>query len=246
MGHRIMRNLKQALLASAGIVALAGSASAADMSIKGPMPVGIPYSNWTGFYVGGHVGVGDYQATCGFGGNPFGPCVGDEAEGSTTTGRDINFLAGVQGGYDFQDSYFVYGVAADWTWTNLHSTAFGNSGSVSWRSRVNWLASVRGRAGIALERNLMYITGGVAIGSFSEETSIGDADFHTTHRDTLIGWVAGLGIEHKFTPNWSGFAEYRHYAFGKNTEHVQNDNKTSVYDFTHSIDTITVGLNYRF
>ena len=244
MGHRIMKHFKQVLLASAGIVTLAGSASAADMSIKGPMPVGIPYANWTGFYIGGHIGAGDYSASCAAAQGTLSPCA-DEDE-NTLVSRDINILAGVQGGYDFQDGYFVYGVAADWTWTNLKTLATNNSGSLSWRSKVNWLASVRGRAGIALERNLMYITGGLAVGSFSEETAIGDADFHVTHRDVVLGWVAGVGLEHKFTPNWSGFVEYRHYAFGKNTETVVNTVKTSNYDFTHAVDTLTVGMNYRF
>ena len=38
------------------------------------------------------------------------------------SGHDTNFLLGVQAGYDWQDRYFVYGVAADWTWTNLKSS----------------------------------------------------------------------------------------------------------------------------
>jgi outer membrane immunogenic protein len=239
-----MKHWKQVLLASTGVVALAGSANAADIALKGA-PLAIPYSNWTGFYIGGNIGAGEYSPTCGPG--PAIAAVGcvDE-DPMALTSRDINLVAGVQGGYDFQDGYFVYGVAADWTWTNLKTQAWNNSGSLSWRSKVNWLASVRGRAGIALERNLMYLTGGLAIGSFSEETNIGEADFHSTHRDVVLGWVAGVGIEHKFTPNISGFAEYRHYAFGKNSETVQNTNKTSNYDFTHSIDTITAGMNYRF
>jgi len=43
-------------------VTLAGSASAADLAIKAPAPVAAPF-NWTGCYIGVHVGGGVRRTT---------------------------------------------------------------------------------------------------------------------------------------------------------------------------------------
>ena len=242
-----MKRWKHILLTTASGVALAGSAQAADMAMKGPSPIAsIPYANWTGFYIGGHVGVGSAQNTCspGNGGSDYNCAWSDE--NSTQLANDTNLLAGVQAGYDWQDRYFVYGVAADWTWTNLKSTAFSASGSTSWESRVNWLASFRGRAGLALDTNLIYVTGGVAIGQFEDKEGIGKPTGPVTDTNTQVGWVAGAGIEHKFNANWSVLAEYLHYDFGTYTVNFSNDDSTYSHDFTHKIDVGRVGLNYRW
>ena len=52
---------RQFFLASAGAIALAGSAFAADLPSRAPPPVylpPVPIFTWTGIYVGGQVGYG--------------------------------------------------------------------------------------------------------------------------------------------------------------------------------------------
>ena len=61
IGRRLgaaMRRLWIAIIAAALTVVCAQVASAADMPVKAPRPVAAPppVYNWTGFYVGGHVG----------------------------------------------------------------------------------------------------------------------------------------------------------------------------------------------
>src|SRR5258708_22395169 len=48
------------LLVSAAAIVMAQSAGAADLPVKAPVLNAVPYAawNWTGFYVGGYVGVG--------------------------------------------------------------------------------------------------------------------------------------------------------------------------------------------
>ncbi len=49
--------LRRILLASAGAMALAGTAFAADLPLRAPPPVYVPpVFSWTGFYVGGQLG----------------------------------------------------------------------------------------------------------------------------------------------------------------------------------------------
>ena len=63
------------------------------------------------------------------------------------------------------------------------------------------------------------------------------------------GWVAGFGIEHSFSPNWSIALEYVHMDFG--SEHVTLDVTNSGITqeklrASFDIDTVTARLNYRF
>src|SRR6188474_3139268 len=55
----MMHNFSAAAVAAASVIAFTQVAAAADMPVKAPVrpvaPVVIPY-NWTGLYVGGHLG----------------------------------------------------------------------------------------------------------------------------------------------------------------------------------------------
>ena len=63
---------KKLLLSTVALVALGAPALAADMAArpryaKEPPPIAAPIYNWTGFYIGGHVG-GAFNGSNGFGG----------------------------------------------------------------------------------------------------------------------------------------------------------------------------------
>src|SRR6476619_6976477 len=100
------------LLGAAALLALAAPAAAADMPArtytKAPAytPPQVIY-NWTGFYIGGHVG---------------GAFAGD----NTFQSSDARFLGGVQGGFDYQFApNWVMGVEAHYSWLGG-----GNNGGV--------------------------------------------------------------------------------------------------------------------
>jgi len=62
---------------------------------------------------------------------------------------------------------------------------------------------VRGRAGYALDRFLVYGTGGAAFGNVRASFSNGPASAATE-----AGWTVGAGVEVAFAPNWSAKGEY--------------------------------------
>lgn len=101
--------MKKFLLATVAFAALAGTASAADMAArpytKAPAMQPSPIYNWTGFYIGGHVGGA-------FGGNN-----NILAPGFTgTNSNDGVFMGGVQVGYDHQFSpNWVLGIEANYS-----------------------------------------------------------------------------------------------------------------------------------
>src|SRR3954464_12350079 len=126
--------MKKILLGAAALAAFAGQAFAADMPPR-PYSKAPAYTapavvyNWTGFYIGGHVG---------------GAFAGD----NSLQGSDARFLGGVQGGFDYQFApNWVIGAEAQYSWL----TSGGNNGvlfpgGTLVTSRNDQLGSVTGRA----------------------------------------------------------------------------------------------------
>ena len=64
------------------------------------------------------------------------------------------------------------------------------------------------------------------------------------------GWTAGIGLEWAFATNWSAMIEYDHYGFGTKTVSMNVTNRAGItpanLDVRRDIDTVKVGINYRF
>jgi outer membrane immunogenic protein len=122
-------------------ISFAPPANAADMPVRGPYmkypPVNVaPVFNWSGFYVGGHVGYG------------FGDVVGADIDG---------FTGGAQLGYNWQFSRnIVFGIEADITGTDINGLPGG------FPYHVDYLGTARARVGYAWDRTMIYGTGGFA------------------------------------------------------------------------------------
>lgn len=258
-----MKKTTKLLLSSACVLAVTGggavSAYAADMAVRGyspPPPVAMP--SWAGGYLGATVGVARLNATAtpvdpsyGY----YGPCTNYYTGPTSCTTSDTGFAAGVNAGYDWQSRNFVYGVVADWTWTDLkHDLAGTNMGSGyggTFHADVDWLASFRGRAGLAVDDTMVYLTGGVALAEIkSSLITNGTANSQTVPNygalsGVKVGWVAGAGIEHKFDPHWSIKAEFLYYDFGRSTaSNSAGENYTT--EFNHEVMLGQVGLGYHF
>jgi outer membrane immunogenic protein len=134
--------MKNFLLGTVALIALGAAvpALAADMAprsyTKAPAYVAAPIYNWTGFYIGGHVGGA-------FRGNDNNLLGGN---------NDGTFMGGAQGGYDMQfASNWVFGVEANYSFLDTGSN-FANRG----------LGSVTGRLGYTWGPSLLYVKGGYA------------------------------------------------------------------------------------
>ncbi len=105
-----------ASFAGVSFAALAGTATAADLAARQYKAMPMAVYNWTGFYVGGHVGGGwidenaSVLSTTGLLLNPLGTVISANRSG---------FLGGFQGGYNIQVSNWVFGIGADASWTNV-------------------------------------------------------------------------------------------------------------------------------
>jgi outer membrane immunogenic protein len=228
--------MKRILLGTAAMVAFAAPAFAADLPArtytKAPAytPPEQAIYNWTGFYIGGHLGGA-------FPGN------------NSLESSDGRFLGGVQGGYNYQFApNWVIGAEAQYSWLA------GNSGSgVTFpggtvvTGNTDQLGSVTGRFGYTWGPALLYAKGGYA---WRDNPNIGvgfagtPQNFTTdgNHRD---GYTVGAGLEYMFAPNWSANIEYQYYNFG-NTTFTSGPAEIVGSRFRNDEHTVKAGLNYHF
>jgi outer membrane immunogenic protein len=244
-GYGVMKKLFAGMIALAALVG--ASARAADTPVKTPVPAEPPFTvySWSGFYIGVQ-GGGGWSRVVQTDSRPFNS---DPYHG---TGGVIGGTLGV----NMQFDQIVFGLEADgassWIKDSTIGTnpLFGNCGGATPRcfSNLQALATVRARAGIAMDNVLPYVTGGLAVGSLHGEE--GDAAANGAFgagTTTVVGWTAGVGIEAMFNRNWSAKAEYLYVDFGNRA--IFNDNVGGVIvpetlRFTANI--LRVGLNYRF
>ena len=141
-------------------------------------------------------------------------------------------MIGGQVGYNFQWDSFVLGLEGDASFTDQNTDAFGLS------VEGDFLASIRGRLGFALDRFLVYGTGGAAFaGATVTADGLGDDDVN------FFGWVAGGGVEYAITDNITFGVEYLHYEFDQEQVAIPS---ASVFDADFSADVVRGRLNVKF
>jgi outer membrane immunogenic protein len=207
MGCGVMRRIVGIVCA---IIGFGGSALAADLPPSPPprapavyVPAVLPVYNWAGIYVGinGGWGWGNAKYTA----NAVGTF-----PGTTGSLHDNGGVVGGTIGANFQASAFVFGIEGDWDYSGINTgtTASICTFSGNCQTGNNWLATVRGRAGYAADRVLIYLTAGGAFANV--QTNFNGVT--TTH--TQSGWTAGAGLEWAFADNWTAKAEYLYVNLG--------------------------------
>lgn len=239
-------------LALTGVFAL--SANAADLggdAWGGYKDAPYAVATWTGFYAGVNGGYGWGQD------NQLGyadPAVPVTFGGVSPSGG----FGGAQFGYGWQGLFgygpLVLGVEAD-----IQAGAIDGRGSDAagdaFKSRLEDFGTVRGRIGYAMDRTLVYFTGGFAYSSVRNEASISattsginpGSDFLTNSSAT--GYVLGGGIEYKLNQSLSIKGEYQYINLGRNDPAdtvngagAYSANGGSVRD--DAFHTVRVGLNW--
>jgi outer membrane immunogenic protein len=224
--------MKNFLLGTVALIALGATvpALAADMAArpytKAAPAAYAPIYNWTGFYIGGHVG------------GAFGGSDNILAPGFTgTNSNDGVFMGGVQVGYDHQFApNWVLGLEANYSFLDTNDNPFVNRG----------LGSVTGRLGYTWGPALLYVKGGYAWADSRLTNGFGGGTFSNDGggRD---GYTVGGGLEYLFTQNWSGKVEYQYYDFGtRNALFTSAAGVVTAVGFRNDEHTVKAGINYRF
>jgi outer membrane immunogenic protein len=238
--------MKKQLLcgAAAGAITavLIGPGFSADLPVKAPpRPAApIPY-NWSGCYIGGHIGWGRTK----FNGTWFGDSDTTVFPGNRPDGG----LGGVLGGCNWQaNSTWVLGLEGDVSWLNWKTDSFfspTDGGEDNIHAKLNMLASLRARLGIAFDRTLLYVTGG--LGYAHGKVYAFDVGGPPTTLDESFGkWggVFGGGIEYAFTNNILGRVEGMYYFFNESRTFVGTNDSALLQ--LKDVGLVRVALSYKF
>ena len=189
--------------------------------------------NWSGFYVGLNAGGA-------FGTNTTTASGGVNASASNHV---PGVLGGMQAGMNFQTGPLVWGFEADFdASTQNQSLASGNG--LTGSSQMPWLATLRGRLGVAFDRTLVYGTAGGAAGELRSSLAIPAGTAATTV--TYGTWTAGGGIEYGITDNLSARIEYLFLDTGNvQTGLIGGPPPTNITSVQKN-NLVRAALNYRF
>jgi outer membrane immunogenic protein len=229
--------MKKFLLATVALGATAAPAFAADLGArpyynKAPA-YAAPLYNWTGFYIGGHVG-GAFSGS-------------DNFSGPVLSDTSARLLGGFQAGADYQFApNWVVGAEGQYSWlgkNNLNAT-FPNG--MIFNNDQRAIASITARVGYTWGPGLAYIKGGYAYSDNKDTLTFAGVPVAFTldknHRD---GYTVGAGVEYMFAQNWSAKAEYMYYNFG-DTRFVTPAVLAPFGTFHNDEHTFKLGVNYRF
>lgn len=200
---------------------------------------GQPLSEWTGPYIGVNLGVaildGDADVT-----------------GVVTSTLDLSSTGVTFGGtlgYNWQLDQFVIGVEGDINYVDVNdSLSFLNGkGTATVRGDYDWFATIRGRAGLAMNSTLFYLTGGVAFIDSDLRLTAPTIGGPVTVNDSevLAGYALGFGLEHKFSQDWSLKAEYLYMNFESHSATVTATPGASAR-LEPELHVVRAGLNYHF
>ena len=238
-----MRVLKPAIACAAISFSCMGT-QAADLSFPRPATQTAPLPsgtmNWTGFYVGVNGGYGWGDAVT--------ASLTDPAKSKAvalSSGRPGGFVGGGQAGYNWQSGHWLFGFEADIQYADL-------GGAIDWGSYRflglkngdgQYFGTVRARLGYAMDRTLIYFTGGFAYGGLIDNSLTGNA---TSNQ----GYTLGGGFEYAFTENWTGRFEGLYVNLESKAKQLTLTNSAGTFTVntlpTDGAGLIRMGVNYKF
>jgi outer membrane immunogenic protein len=231
----------------------------------------IPYREsqklqWSGLYFGataGYAWASDPTMNCtSIAPGTASPCVGNTFTAPNPQGQQY----GLEAGYNWQSSDWVFGFEADINKLGVSGSAKQFPGIDPGKgpdlasSRYDWLGTARGRVGVTKGPALFYATGGLAYGQVYHEYLQGYATptnpaFRMT--EARFGWTIGGGAELAVSQHWSVKAEYLYVNLGNSHLDISgvlfggnggtaSPVGTSFQHFNNNLNIVRLGANYRF
>jgi outer membrane immunogenic protein len=259
-----MKRLYIAMLTTT-VVAIAGSATAADLGPRSPkaLPVlaPMPTFSWTGPYVGLFDGYGwgradatePINAATGFFYNVGGTPYSFDTDG---------FFGGGTLGYNGQSGALVFGLEGEVGYLGLKGSSIDPNGvaigtpDTTTMFKSDLYAAVTGRIGFSMNNVLFYAKGGGAFLAAKATTidpciappvGCGIGTLSMSSDKSMFGWTAGGGVEWAYAANWSAKVEYAYFDFGKlDSTGVSTFAEHETQSINVTAHTVKVGLNYRF
>ena len=235
-----LRVFVTALAVVAGMFGCLVATQAADLPAAprgtpaAPIAYAPPVYNWSGFYVGGHIGGGFADSSWS---DPF--------TGGSNNFNKGGFLGGGQVGFNTQFSWLVLGLEGDFSWTGIKGHGTDSLGDAL-STNTQWTSTVTGRIGAAFDRLLVYGKGGLAVAH--DKNTLTDVSLNTSSATlTRTGWTAGAGLEYALNRNWSVRLEYDYLGFGAKPLNFATPTLGAVTPTASlNVQEIKAGLNFKF
>jgi outer membrane immunogenic protein len=265
-GFAAMKNVLLAGIALGAIVA-ATPGLAADLSFKAPPRAVAPTGfDWSGIYVGAHIGGGwatNDVSDPGLG--IVGALLGVPA---VQTVDSSGIAGGVQAGLNYQMGRLVIGSEVDFSWADINGTSTASFAPLgagilfnrALTANTDWTATSTVRLGLAHDRWMFYSKAGAAFAHTNYASNwtatAGGATatvFTGTGDQTRVGWTVGVGAEWAFWTNWSAKLEYDFMDFGSKTVAINGTLLPGVANAPASfgvvndqmISEVKFGVNYK-
>jgi high affinity Mn2+ porin len=243
--------MKKFLTAGLSLAALAGKVAAADLPVKAPPQ--LPAYDWTGFYLGAHMGYAWGSSSWSTTGASGAFSLAEPIDVFSETG---SFFEGLQAGYDYMlPNRYVIGIEGDVSFPsfpNLSGISIGGTstlstpalGAESYSETVLTFGTLRGRIGYAPGNWLFYATGGLAWSYDRARLTQSASGVTDTPFLWRLGWAAGVGVEAPVAPHWTARLEYLFTDYGNSNLLFANVGQRFTSDL--ALQELRAGLNYQF
>lgn len=227
-------------------VALALSAApslAADALTEMYVPPAESVQDWSGFYLGAVAGGGLFNST-----------MVDTGENISYGYSDLTDWAGSVGlaaGYNAQFGAGVVGVEADINWAGFNNSFYDASYDTQHDRSWDWYATIRARAGVAVDNAYFYGTAGVVIanvnlkGDYDPENDCGDYYGYCVN-ETQFGLALGAGAEFMVSDNMSVKLEGLYLGLPTSYADDVYDGDVDNYQLASQAFVARAGLNFHF
>ena len=190
-----------------------------------------PAADWSGFYVGAHAGYLFGSVDSDIPSLPF----------SYSTDPE-DFAGGVFVGYQHQEGQIVFGIEGDLGFTSAKDSF--TDGITFATDEFDWTGSVRGRVGLAFDRLMPFVTGGLAVaGVESTDDLVGGGEFQSIDK-TMVGFVIGGGVEAMISEQFIARVEVLYSDYGSKTFSFNEPLFVTEKDYSATV--VRGGLAWRF
>ncbi|BCG86546.1 porin [Mesorhizobium sp. 113-3-9] len=167
-------------------------------------------------------------------------------------------LGGIYGGYNFQVGNWVLGVEGEFLFADIDKSgdrlANCEEAMALCASKIKWTGDVSARAGVALDRALLYATTGVAFVGMDnyiggQENGPSPGALYVKGSDNRVGWTVGAGFEYGFSKHLTGRFEYSYYDFGsaaKPMQEIGTSGEIPGFDRSLTAQAVKFGISYKF
>lgn len=202
--------IKRSKLVIQTYLALIGSTHAADLPPRYTTPAPSPPAFlFQGAYVGAQVGA------LGFADRSNAIFTPTDSVIARHTSHGGSFTGGVLAGYDWHVGPVVFGLRGDVLGAHAANAGIEPFG-LGVTNRVDVQGSARGRIGFALDRLLIFASGGLNVANAEHEYRSAFGSLRKNH--ITVGPTVGVGAEYAFDDRWRAHVEYRISDFGTRKE----------------------------